>query len=368
MKAVLLLAAKDLRLLFRDKGGVFWTFGFPLLFAALFGAMFSGVAGGGGGRGKIHIVVVNDNGGTVGGNFIDRLDKLDSLTYQLMDKVEDAKDAVRLRKASAYLVVRAPLPGSPVPDFEVGIDPSRQVESGMLRGLIFQAASPVEDPGALAGKEMATVVDVTRKQRETDRLSSSYQLTFPPAILWGIMGCVAGFAVSFVRERTRGTHLRLLIAPLSPFVSVAGKSLACLISAILVAVFLLVLGRLFFRVTVDSVPLLALSVLCIAFGFTGFMMLMGSLAKTEEAVNGAGWGVLTVMAMLGGAMVPLVMFPSWLVPFSHVSPVKWGILALEGAIWRGFDFGDMLLPLGVLVGLGVVCFSLAMRLQQRARI
>lgn len=368
MKAVLLLATKDLRLLFRDKGGVFWTFGFPLLFAALFGAMFSGVGGGGGGRGKIHIVVVNDNSGMVGGNFIDRLGKLDSITYQMMDKVDDAKDAVRLRKATAYLVVRAPLPGSPIPEFEVGIDPSRQVESGMLRGLIFQAASPGGPGGSVAGKDMAEVVDVTREERETDRLSSSYQLTFPPAILWGIMGCVAGFAVSFVRERTRGTHLRLLIAPLSPFVSVAGKSLACLASAILVAVFLLVLGALFFGVKIDSLPLLVLAVFCIAFGFTGFMMLMGSVAKTEESVNGAGWGVLTIMAMLGGAMVPLIMFPPWLVPFSHISPVKWGIFALEGAIWRGFSFGEMLTPLGILVGLGVVCFGLAMRLQQKARI
>jgi ABC-2 type transport system permease protein len=35
-----------------------------------------------------------------------------------------------------------------------------------------------------------------------------------------------------------------------------------------------------------------------------------------------------------------------------ISAVKWSVLALEGAIWRGFGPADMLLPLGVLVGMG----------------
>jgi ABC-2 type transport system permease protein len=43
--------------------------------------------------------------------------------------------------------------------------------------------------------------------------------------------------------------------------------------------------------------------------------------------------MLMVMAMLGVGMLPLIFMPSWLRPFSHISPVKWSILALEGAVW-----------------------------------
>jgi ABC-2 type transport system permease protein len=39
---------------------------------------------------------------------------------------------------------------------------------------------------------------------------------------------------------------------------------------------------------------------------------------------------------------------------SHFIPVKWGILALEGAIWRGFDLADMLPPCGILLSIGVL--------------
>ncbi len=53
---------------------------------------------------------------------------------------------------------------------------------------------------------------------------------------------------------------------------------------------------------------------------------------------------------------------------SHFSPVKWGILALEGAIWRGFSPADMLLPCGVLLALGAVTFVAGAAILSRERI
>ena len=44
---ILLLAHKDLRLLWRDRGALFSVLLFPLLFAGFFGLMFSGGGSGG---------------------------------------------------------------------------------------------------------------------------------------------------------------------------------------------------------------------------------------------------------------------------------------------------------------------------------
>ena len=134
----------------------------------------------------------------------------------------------------------------------------------------------------------------------------------------------------------------------------------------IIALTLLIFAKLVFGVHIESPGLLALALLSTAFCFTGLMMLLGSLAKTEESVNGAGWGIMTLLALVGGGMMPLVFFPSWFVPFSHASPVKWGIYSLEGAIWRGFTLSDMMLPIGILVGVGAVGFFLAMRVQRKA--
>jgi ABC-2 type transport system permease protein len=48
------------------------------------------------------------------------------------------------------------------------------------------------------------------------------------------------------------------------------------------------------------------------------------------------------------------------------SPVKWGILALEGAIWRGFSAAEMLLPCGILLGVGAAGFVAGVAVLARA--
>jgi ABC-2 type transport system permease protein len=44
-----------------------------------------------------------------------------------------------------------------------------------------------------------------------------------------------------------------------------------------------------------------------------------------------------------------------------VSPVKWAILAFEGAIWRGFSWQEMMLPFAILLATGAVTFLLGAR-------
>jgi ABC-2 type transport system permease protein len=47
-----------------------------------------------------------------------------------------------------------------------------------------------------------------------------------------------------------------------------------------------------------------------------------------------------------------------MVSASHLSPIKWAILAYEGAIWRGFTAADMVLPVAILLTVGALAFAL----------
>jgi ABC-2 type transport system permease protein len=109
-------------------------------------------------------------------------------------------------------------------------------------------------------------------------------------------------------------------------------------------------------VPIGSWVALAAALGSFAFGFTGFMMLISTLGRTEQSVSGAGWAAMMPLAMLGGSMVPLMVMPQWMLKLSNLSPVKWMILAVEGATWRGFTLGDMALPCAILIGFGIVGF------------
>ena len=67
------------------------------------------------------------------------------------------------------------------------------------------------------------------------------------------------------------------------------------------------------------------------------------------------------MSMLGGGMVPLAVMPAWMQSLGVISPVRWMMLAYEGAIWRGFSFAEMAVPCAILVTIGVVAFALGAR-------
>lgn len=81
--------------------------------------------------------------------------------------------------------------------------------------------------------------------------------------------------------------------------------------------------------------------------------------------NGAGWAIMLVMAMTGGSMVPLMFMPSWMLTLSNFSVVKWAIYAFEGAIWRQFTLTQMMLPVGILLGIGLAAYAIGVSILVR---
>lgn len=204
-------------------------------------------------------------------------------------------------------------------------------------------------------------IKTTPVQRGQKSPLSSFEVTFPSSILWAILACVQSFVISIAMERQAGTFLRLRIAPLRWWQVLAGKGLACFIACIAVALLLLLIGRLAFQVRLSQPIHLAMAIVSTAICFVGMLMLLSTLGKTVEGVAGAAWGILLPLAMIGGGMIPLIAMPSWMLAVSNYSPVKWGIQALEGSIWRSYSLQEMLLPCGILLSVGAVCFALGVK-------
>jgi ABC-2 type transport system permease protein len=369
------------------------------------------------------------------GKFIESLGNSGSVNIQKLPRNE-ALDRVRRGQLIGMIGIpsgfgkTAGMMWTESPAIELGVDPSRQAEAGMLQGFIMQAAGKLmmerfQDPESMrpiiqdardkitsdanlpsdmrpllnqmmtsldgfmtklqevqtANRETATsegnnpsgisntfeiarikTIDVTRQPAEGSRealfqqIRSKWDISFPQSMLWGVLACAATFAISIVRERKQGTLLRLQAAPISRTQVLLGKATACFLAVMGVIVMMVVLGMLL-GMRPRSPILLAGASVCVAFCFVGIMTLMSVVGKSEEAVSGAAWGANMIMAMFGGGMIPLAFMPHFMATLSQASPVKWSILALEGAIWRGFTPLEMLLPCGVLIAVGAVCLA-----------
>jgi ABC-2 type transport system permease protein len=414
MSQILTLALKDLRILSRDWFGLFWIFVFPLLYALFFGS----IMGGGEQVSALTVAVADEDRSPGSADFIQRLKENTALVVELMPRAE-ARARVRKGQVAAYLVLKpgfgeaAGFFSSTRAVVELGVDPRRKAEAGMLQGLVMKTAMagmqksfsdparsraqlrkatddidkdarlPPAERRALKNlfanldrffrevdlktlkegpkfsmEDMVEVVDITR---EGTRPASAFEITFPSAVIWAIMGCLASFSISLVTERRAGTFLRLRLAPLSWSRLLAGKGLACFLACVGVAGFLLLFGHFLFGVRLENPLALVLGVLATGVCFVGLMMLFATLGKTEQGVAGATWGILMPLAMLGGGMIPLIAMPPLMQALSKLSPIGWAIIALEGAIWRDFSLAEMLVPCAILIAVGAICFALGVK-------
>jgi ABC-2 type transport system permease protein len=199
--------------------------------------------------------------------------------------------------------------------------------------------------------------------RERTGPRNGYDVTFPQAMLWAVFGCVMAFGTTFVSERVRGTLVRLQVSPLSRGQILAGKSLAALLAIFAVECLLLGLGVVVFGVRPASWALLVPAIACTSAAFVGIILLLASMAHTEHGIGGLGPAVMMPMFMLGGAMIPLMFMPPWLAGVSYLSPVRWAILALEGAIWRNFGPAEMVVPCAILLAVALVTFVIGAKRQ-----
>jgi ABC-2 type transport system permease protein len=179
-----------------------------------------------------------------------------------------------------------------------------------------------------------------------------------------VIGCCLSLGLTIVTERTRGTLVRLRMSPLSRTRLLAGKALACFVLTVCVASGLLVIAAVvpMFHVIPTSIPLVALAIVCIGICFTGLMMMIAVIGKSEQSAAGLGWGVMLIFSMLGGGMVPQFVMKPWMIALGSISPVKWAMMALDGAIWRGSSLAELAMPCGILVAIGVVTFFIGTRL------
>ncbi len=342
------IALKDLKLLTRDRVALFWVFGFPLLFAGLFGEVIASASAPA--DRKSQLVVVDEQGSAASAQL---LAALESQTALEVSQADLATARAHVRRGDRLAFLRLPARGGKP---QLGVDWTRASEADALSRSVAAAVAP------------AAVAPTRDEMFDVERVGASGNLrvlAFPAALLWCLMACAATFAVSLAAERSGGTELRLRAAPISRATLLGGKALACLLACLAGTGLLIFLGWVALDIGPQSLLGLALAVPSACVAFVGLVFLFGSVGGSEQAVAGAGWASLIVLAMLGGAMVPLSALPQWLVPASHLSPVKWGIVAFEGVYFRGFAIAELLLPCGVLVAMGATAGLVGLGLMTR---
>ena len=422
MRASLVLALKDLRLLSRDRAAAFFTFVFPLAIALFFGYVFSGTT-----AEPMRVAAFVESASPAADTLVRALSEDGAFVLNRVESREDGERLVRSGTAAALVVVPESysegvdgmLTGAG-PHLGLVVDPSRRAEGSMLVGKVHEVgfrtvfssmADPVQFGRALdrmeaslkdselsASDQLAirvalgrarsmaaksskdaggggasgmsgwkpVSVDVTELAMRPGIPANSFAISFTQGVAWALFGAVLAFGSGIAEERQRGTLVRLRVSPMSPNDILMGKALACFLTCMATEWLLVFFGVAFFHVAVSSWLAMAVVIAVTAFGFSGLMMLLAAGFRTEGGAQGAGRAVLLVLAMVGGGTVPLVFMPPFLRAASNISPFKWAVMAAEGATWRNWGPDEMWLPLAVLAAIGAIGLTAGTALVRRS--
>ncbi len=413
------LIRKDIQLFFADRRALLMSFAIPIAIGSFFGYVLGGQNEGN--QGKISVLVVDQDGSAISREISSRLSGEKALDVKAATP-SDARAAVRKGTATVAVMIPANFgrdAGAAFfgpqqkPEIAVLFDPSHAAEramvTGILAGDVMQAVSKEMFTGP-TGRQMAKdslarveqnrdlpeaykrpledlLRSVDRWNQQSDQSAGgglSRGLTMPyttreEAVTAhrntrynGYAHAFAGMVVQFVlflgidvgigllQQRQRGLWKRFRAAPLSRGILLGSRAVSAAILAFFVVQVNFLFARLVFGVRVEGSMLGFLGVsAAFALMTAGFGMLVASLGKTPEATRGLSVFATLLVVMLGGAWIPMFLFPQWLQKVTLVVPTRWAMDGFEAMTWRGLGLEAALLPMAVLLLFAAVFGTLA---------
>ena len=176
-----------------------------------------------------------------------------------------------------------------------------------------------------------------------------------------LLFAMANHGIDILTERQRGLWKRLRSAPVSRYVILAGKALSgtlISLSSLFVsfAFAMLVLGV---RIEGSVAGFIAICLACSLMAATlgVFVAAVGNSPATARGLTTFG---ILMMVMLGGAWVPMFLFPAWLQSVTLVVPVRWAVDGLDAMTWRGIGLTGAIAPTLALLGFAAVFGAIAL--------
>jgi len=198
-----------------------------------------------------------------------------------------------------------------------------------------------------------TMPYTTREEAVTARQNvqyNGYAHAFSGMVVQFVLFLGIDVGIGLLQQRQRGLWKRFRAAPLSRGVLLGSRAVSAAILAFVVVQVNFLFARLVFGVRVEGSMLGFLGVsAAFAVMTAGLGMLVAALGKTPEATRGLSILVTLIVVMLGGAWIPMFLFPQWLQKLTVVAPTRWAMQGLEAMTWRGLGLEAALAPIAALL-------------------
>lgn len=310
-------------------------------------------------------MVVNQDQSDAAGEMVAVLQRSSALNVKLGTS-EEAQAAIKDSKIAAAIfmgphfgteTVKA-FSGGPKPPLEIVSDPSRSIESQIVRGVTIQSITAAAAKSAFGTSDEEKAVPFQVNMRVAASPDSAKWSGSAHAFAgMGVQALFFGameFGMAMMRDRESGIWSRMRASPVSPWLLLAGRLLGSAVLSLITYFVVFASGALIFGFRIHGSYLgfiLVASGLAVFVSATG--LFIAALGRTEGQSRRLSILVILVMLMLGGAWVPIFLLPKWIQTISLLTPVRWAVDGIDAMTWKGEGFTSALMPCAVLVTFGL---------------
>lgn len=209
---------------------------------------------------------------------------------------------------------------------------------------------------------------------KTAIVPNSVQHNVPAWTMFAMFFICIPLAGNIIKEREDGSAFRLLTMPGSYFNVMLGKIIFFLKVNFIQFVLMIIMGL--YVLPMLGLPKLSLGhnyftllVIALSAGMaaTGYGLLIGTIANSQDQASMFGAVSVVILAALGGVWIPTFVMPELMRTISGISPLNWGLEAFYGVFLRGLTLSGVLIHVIKLIIFFALCLGISFYYQTNRR-
>lgn len=412
LRQIIAITIKDLKVLFKDVGGITTFFLMPAMFIFVMSNALAGTFSSDSGK-LINVLVVNQDRGAIGATLAADLKSGGGINFETDWNGDDltrdgAEKLIVDHERDMAIVIPSDFSASiengshatleliadpatsdqvlgPVKSALIGIGQQAIAQSLMPIGIETLFAAINQSGGSVPAAvepqllqtasqnfsdSAANLLELKQTQpagMHVEQFPNTVQQNVPGWTLFGVFFIAQALAISILDEKRIGSFRRLLAAPMSRATILLGKLSAHMILNLIQIVLMFAVGV--FILPLTGLPQLTLGdhpeglilvSICASLAANGLGLLLASLGKTAEQIGGLSSLLVVTLAAIGGVMVPRFVMPQFMQTLSFISPHAWALNAYQDILVRGYGVAQILPECGALLVFAAVFFGIAL--------
>ncbi|MCG7850172.1 MAG: ABC transporter permease [ANME-2 cluster archaeon] len=384
-----IIAAKDLKIILRDRNALLMMFLVPMLIISV-----SGLALGGDFEQNIRIgvLIVDLDNDKISRGFVEFLENVDILDVDMESNEFAARDRVKNQEYGRLVIIPLGFTESVMTgqDTELLIitNPTEESQNTVLEKIVESYASRISTNVVVVKTASAYGIPVHTEEQIQEIVDTAEQFVQPPPVEVRVESTtsnlaefssftqyVPGFAVMFllfttvqigsvslIKEQEAGTLRRLVTAPISRAEIIGGKIASTFIRGFVQLTVLMYFGNVVFGLDLGSDTLaLLILIAAITLASTGLGLLVAVLVNTADQADSVSLLLVLIMSAVGGSWWPLFIEPQFMQDMAHFTITAWAMEGFYDLLYFDLGLAGIVEEVGMLVLMMILFFGIAIK-------